>query len=43
MEECIEKSPLKCLNCNKDCDIQKITKILNDLGLLKEHIANSNE
>lgn len=40
MKECDKKSPLRCLNCNKDCDMKKITKIFNDLGLLKEYVPN---
>ena len=35
MKECEKKSPLRCLNCKrKDCDLKKITMILNDLGVL---------
>ena len=35
VKECEKKSPLRCLNCDKNnCDMQKITKILNDLGVL---------
>lgn len=41
MKECDKKSILRCLNCNKDCDMQKIVKILSDLGLLKEYIPKS--
>ena len=37
MKECKKKSPLRCLNCKrKECDMKKITMILNKLGLLKE-------
>lgn len=37
MKECEKKHPLRCLNCRqKDCDMKKITMILNKLGLLKE-------
>lgn len=35
MKECNKKSPLKCLNCKKEnCDLKKITMILNKLNLL---------
>ena len=37
MKDCEKKSPLRCLNCKReDCDLNKITMILNKLGLLKE-------
>lgn len=37
MEECEKKSPLKCLNCNREeCDMKKITMVLEKLDLLKE-------
>ena len=37
MKDCEKKSPLRCLNCKReDCDLKKITMILNKLGLLKE-------
>lgn len=37
MKECKKKSPLRCLNCKKEnCDMKKITQILNKMGLLKE-------
>ena len=37
MKECEKKSPLRCLNCKrKECDMNKITMILDKLGLLKE-------
>lgn len=37
MKECKKKSPLRCLNCKEtNCDMNKITMILNKLGLLKE-------
>ena len=37
MEECEKKSPLKCLNCKQEeCDMKKITMILEKLNLLKE-------
>lgn len=35
MKECEKKTPLRCLNCKKEnCDMKKITMILNKLGLL---------
>lgn len=35
MIECEKKSKLRCLNCGRqDCDMWKITKILDDLGIL---------
>lgn len=35
MIECDKKSKLRCLNCiKKDCDMWKITKILDSLGVL---------
>ena len=37
MKDCEKKSHLRCLNCKReDCDLKKITMILNKLGLLKE-------
>ena len=37
MKECEKKSPLKCLNCKQEeCDMKKITMILEKLNLLKE-------
>ena len=37
MRECEKKSPLKCLNCKQEeCDMKKITMILEKLDLLKE-------
>ena len=37
MNECKKKHPLKCLNCRQeDCDMKKITMILDKLDLLKE-------
>ena len=42
MKDCNKKSPLRCLNCKKEnCDLKKITIILNELGVLKnKHINN---
>lgn len=43
MKDCKKKLPLRCLNCNrKDCDLKKITMILDKLGLLKEINNNIN-
>ena len=37
MKECKKKSPLRCLNCKREeCDIKKITMILDKLDLLKD-------
>ena len=37
MKECEKKSLLKCLNCKREeCDMKKITMILDKLDLLKE-------
>ena len=37
MKECEKKSPLRCLNCKREeCDMKKITMILDKLNLLKE-------
>lgn len=37
MKDCEKKSPLRCLNCKQEnCDLNKITMILNKLGLLNE-------
>lgn len=37
MKECKKKSPLRCLNCEREeCDIKKITMILDKLNLLKD-------
>ena len=37
MKECKKKSPLRSLNCKREeCDIKKITMILDKLDLLKE-------
>lgn len=42
MKECEKKSPLRCLNCKKkDCDLKKITMILNNLGLLNGGTSKS--
>lgn len=36
MIECEKKSKLRCLNCGRqDCDMWKITKILDDLGIFR--------
>lgn len=37
MKECKKKSPVRCLNCKREeCDMKKITMILDKLNLLKE-------